>query len=108
MGGACGRPCRFGGLQRRLDDPGDGGGNLVLQVEHVFQGAVEAVGPEMRADFRVDQLRSDADPAAAFADRAFQHIADAEFPPDPLHIDRLALVGEGAVPGDHEEPADAG
>ena len=50
----------LGGLQCRLDDPGDADGHLVLKLEDVFQRAVETVGPEMRAGLRVDQLRGDA------------------------------------------------
>jgi hypothetical protein len=34
--------------------------------------------------------------------------ADAKFAPDPLHIDRLALVSETRVARDDEQPADTG
>src|SRR5207244_3814797 len=68
---------------------------------------IEAVGPEMSAGFRIDQLPSDAHPAAAFAHRAFEHIAHAHFTADLLHIDRLSLVREARIARDHEEPADA-
>ena len=44
----------FGGLQRRLDDPSNGGRDLVLQVEHIFERAVEAVGPDMGVGFGLD------------------------------------------------------
>src|SRR5262249_40238267 len=96
-GRAMGRARRFSSLQCRLDDPGDTRSHLVLKLEYVFQRAVEAVGPEMHAACRVDQLRGNSNPASGFAHRAFEHIADAEFAPDLLHIDGLALVGEGAV-----------
>ena len=33
---------------------------------------------------------------------AFEHIPHAEFPPDLLHVDRLALVGESGIAGDDE------
>jgi hypothetical protein len=36
-------------LQARLDDADDSLGDLILQVEHVLQRAVEPVGPDMRA-----------------------------------------------------------
>jgi hypothetical protein len=49
-----------------------------------------------------DQLRSDADAVAGFAQAAFEHIADAELTPDLLHINRAALVSEGGVARDHE------
>ena len=80
---------------------------LILELEHIFDRAVEPVGPQMRAGFGLDQLRGDADPAAALAHRAFEHIAHAQFAPDLLHIDGLALVGEARIAGDHEQPADA-
>jgi len=38
----------------------------------------------------------------------FKYIAHAQFAPDLLHVDRLALVGEARIAGDHEQPADAG
>ena len=41
--------------ERRLDDTGDIDGDLVLKLENVFERAVEAVGPEMRAGCRVDR-----------------------------------------------------
>ena len=36
------------------------------------------------------------------AHAAFEHVAHAEFAPDLLRVDRLALVGEGGVAGDDE------
>ena len=53
------RASRFGGLQCRLDDPGDIRRHLVLKLENFFQRTVEAVGPQMGARRGVDQLRSD-------------------------------------------------
>jgi hypothetical protein len=35
--------------KRRLDDTGDARCDVVLKLEDVFEQAVEAVGPEMRA-----------------------------------------------------------
>ena len=107
VGRAAGRTGGLGGLQCRLDDAGDARRHLVLKLEDIFERAVEAVGPEMRAGRRVDQLRGDAHPTAGLAHRAFEHIAHAELAPDLLHIDRLALVGEARIAGDDEEPADA-
>src|SRR5207248_234784 len=49
----------LGGLQSRLDDPGDADSDLVLQLEYIFQRAVEAVGPQMSAGQRIDQLGGD-------------------------------------------------
>src|SRR6516162_3061429 len=61
----------------------------------------------MRAGESIDQLPSDPHPTAGFAHRALEDVADAELPPDLLHVDRLALVGETRIAGDHEQPADA-
>jgi hypothetical protein len=60
----------------------------------------------MRAGRRVEQLCGNAHALACLAHRAFEDVADAQFTPDLLHIDRLALVGEAGVAGDDEEPAD--
>src|SRR6516164_9049820 len=37
----------LGRLQRRFDDAGDAERDLVLEFEHTFERAVEAVGPQM-------------------------------------------------------------
>src|SRR5262249_22988944 len=73
-----------------------------------FERAVKAVGPEMRAGFRLDQLHGDADLVAAFPDRAFEHVRYTKLAAHLLHINRAALVSEARVSGDYEEPADAG
>ncbi len=101
------RAAHLGGLQGRLDDAGDTGRHPILQVEYVFHRTVEAVGPEMRAGLRLDQLGGDPHPIAALPHAAFEHIAHAEVAADLLHIDRLTLVGKGRVAGDDEQPADA-
>ena len=79
-----------------------------MKLEHVFDQAIEAVGPQMRAGFGVDQLRGDAHAVAALAHRTFEDIAHSEFAAHLLHVDGAALVGEARIAGDHEEPADAG
>jgi len=60
----------------------------------------------MRAVRRVDQLRGNAHAPACLAHRAFEDVADTQFAPDLLHIDRLALVRKTGVAGDDKEPAD--
>ena len=70
--------------------------------------AVEAVGPEVRTGRRVDQLAGDAHPVAGLPDRAFEHVAHAQLAGHLPHIDRLALVGEARIAGDHGEPGKAG
>ena len=56
----------------------------------------------MIAGFGVDELDIDAHAIAAALDAAFEDIANVEFAPDSLHLERLALVGmvnKATVPG---------
>jgi len=69
-GRAANRTGGLGGLQRWLDHAGDAGGHLVLQVENIFQRAIEAVGPQMHAGGHVDQLPGDAHTLPRLAHRA--------------------------------------
>ena len=48
----------------------------------------------------------DAQPAAGLAQAAFEDVAHAQFAAGLLHVDRAALVGEGRVAGDDEQPFD--
>ena len=50
----------------------------------------------------VDELDIDAHAVSAALDAAFEDIADVQFAPDLLHVERLALVGERRVAGDDE------
>src|SRR6516164_11353873 len=61
----------------------------------------------MRVTHRVDKLRGNPHAAAGFTHRTFEHVADAQFAPDLLYVDRLAFVREAGIAGDDEEPADA-
>jgi hypothetical protein len=101
------RAAHLGRLQRRLDDAGNAEGDPILQFEDIFQRAVEAISPQMRTGERIDQLPGDAHLRARLAHRAFKDIADPQIAPDLFHVDGAALVGEGRIAGDDEEPADA-
>src|SRR6516162_10677760 len=103
-----GRTCDFGRLHRGLDDAGDARCNLVLNVKDVFQQTVKAVRPEMRPAERIDQLGGDAHPPTRLANRAFEHVADAELAAHLLHVYDLAFVRKTRIAGDDEEPTDAG
>ena len=61
----------------------------------------------MRAALSVDELDIDAHAVAAALHRAFEHVAHVQFAADLLHVNRLALVGEGRVARDHERASDA-
>ena len=65
----------LGQPQARFDRTGDAGRNLVLQLKNVVERAIEAVGPDVSAGRRVDQLAGDAHPIAGFAHAAFEHVA---------------------------------
>ena len=97
----------LGRLQRRLDDAGNADRDPVLKFENIFQRAVEAVCPKVRAGQGIDQLARDAHLHSRFANRTFQNIADPQLAADLLHVDRLALVRKARIAGDHKEPADA-
>src|SRR5262245_18576773 len=97
----------FGPFLRRLDHTGHADRDFGLEVKDVFERAVVAVSPEVRASLSLDQLPGDAHPPAGFAHRAFEHIADAELAADLLHVDGLALVREARITGDDKEPTDA-
>ena len=69
----------------------------VLHVEKVGNGLVEALGPQMRAGFRVDELDVDAQPVARALNAALQYIPHVQLTSDLLQVDMFALVGEGGV-----------
>jgi hypothetical protein len=66
----------------RFDSCRDCKRDLVLHSEDVRQVTIVAVGPDMVAGFRINELGVDANPLTA----AFQHVTHAEFAPDPLHV----------------------
>jgi hypothetical protein len=71
------------------------------------QLAVEAVGPDVRAGRRVDQLSGETKPIAAAPYTAFDHVANTEFPPDAPDIDGCAFVSERGITRDYEQPTAA-
>ena len=65
------------GIRNRWGDRNGGRlGDLVLHGKDVSEIAVVTLGPDMLAALGFDQLRSDADAIAGFAQAAFEHIAD--------------------------------
>src|SRR6516164_419637 len=60
----------------------------------------------MRAGQGIDQLPGDAHASSRLAYRALEDIAHAELAPDLLHVDGAALVREGRIAGNDEQPAD--
>jgi hypothetical protein len=60
---------------------GDARNDLVLHLEEVGDGLVEAFGPEMRSDLRFEELDVDAHAISRPLRAAFKDIADVELAP---------------------------
>ena len=95
--------CFFGGQSQRQ------GGNdftddLVLQREYVAQLAIVALGPQMLAICRIDQLDGDAHGIARLADTALDDVTRTEFAPHVANIGAQALVRKGRVTRDDLDP----
>ena len=76
---------------------------LLLDRKDILENPVVAVRPEMVSGDRIDQLTGHANPVGDLADAAFQHVANTEVRRHRAHIDGLALVGEAAIAGNHEQ-----
>src|SRR3981189_2205336 len=95
-----------GRLQRRFYAGSDADRRSVLKVESAFLWAIEAPSPKMRAGSCIDQLGGDAHALTRIAHRAFEHVVNAELPPDLLHVGRLGFGCKTRLTGDDKEPAD--
>ena len=84
--------------QRVREAPND----LVLHVEEISKRLVEALRPKMTAGLGVDELHVDAHAIPPALNAALEDIADVQVAADGLHVERLALVGESRVAGDHD------
>src|SRR5262245_35520581 len=78
----------------------------VLQIESIFQSALEAVRPDMRSRCRIYELTDDAYSICSFAHTAFEHVADPKLPTGLFHIHRPAFVREGRITRDHEQASE--
>ena len=101
------RTPRFGLDQLCAQLTGEARDNLVLHVEEIGHGLVEALGPKMIAGLGVDELHVHAHPIAAALHRTFKDVTHAQLAADLLHIDMFAFVSESRVAADHERAADA-
>ncbi len=89
--------CQFGA--KGIRDPRD---NVHLQFAELGAVAIEAVGPNMCAGVGRDKLGVDSYVFAGAPHASFERVTHAEFAPNLLHVDRLALVGEGGVASNDE------
>ena len=96
------RASRLGGDELGVQRACQARDDFVLHVEEIGEGLIEPLGPEMIARFGVDELDIDAHAVSAALNAALEHIADVQLAPDRLHVERLALVGERGIAGDHE------
>jgi hypothetical protein len=82
------------------------GNNLVLQRKDAFEIPVKPIGPKMNIGDRVDDLSADADAVRIATHAAFDDIAHPQVLSDCPNIDRVALVGKGRMPCDHDKARD--
>src|SRR6185436_3556457 len=82
----------------------DAEGDLILEREDVAERAIVSLGPDMGTGRRLDELASDADAVASLAQAAFEHVPDAEFAADLLHVDRASFIGKAGIAGYHKQP----
>ena len=78
--------------------------NFVLHIEEIGDGLVEPLGPKMIAGLGIDQLHVHPKPVAAALHRAFQHVADVQLAPDPLHVNALPLKVNAVLRAITNEP----
>ncbi len=95
----------FLGIKVRFDRSDDPLSDVVLYGEDVLHLAVIFLGPDMLARGRVDELAGDANARSGSSDAALQDIPDPQIMGDLSDVHGLALVDEGGVPGDYEQPA---
>ena len=90
------------GVQRVRQTPND----FVLHVEEIGERLVEPLRPKMTAGLGVDELHVDAHAISAALNAALEDIANIQVAADGLHVERLALVSESRVAGDHDGAPD--
>jgi hypothetical protein len=77
-------------LKLRCDRSHDTGGHVILQIQNVTQGAVEAICPQMRTDRCIDKLPGDS--------KAIRRLTDAAFDKAPRIWRRRLSRGHFAAP----------
>src|SRR5271165_367307 len=103
VSGLARRALALASLDRRQYRPGNSGGDLVLHGEDIGKLAIEPFHPEMPSGECVDELCRHSHAVPSFADAPLKDISDTQFAPDLRDRNRVALVGEARVAGDHEQ-----
>ena len=96
------RASRLGGGELGVQCVRQARDDFVLHVEEICERLVEPLGPEMIARFGVDDLNIDPHAVSTALHAALEGIADVQLTADRLHVERLALVGEGGVAPDND------
>src|SRR4029077_18390443 len=78
--------------------------DFVLHFEEIGERLVETLRPATIAPFGVGGRDIDAYAVPATLNATFEDIADVQLPPDRLHVEWLAFVGERGIAGDHDAP----
>ncbi len=94
-------PGRLARAQAEVELLHDRGGDLVLDLEHVDELAVEALAPDVRIVGDVDELRRDPQPLARLADAALEHGA---YPQRLAHPAQVLLATEAERRGTRDHP----
>ena len=101
-----GKPRLFGRAERDFERVDDAVRDVVLDLEDIGQIAVVAVGPQVTAGCRVDELRGDPHALAGAADGAFEHRPHAKLAADGADVDRASLVSEARIARDYRQAGD--
>jgi hypothetical protein len=78
----------------RNEDRDNRAHNLILNRKDILEPAVVVLCPPVSTGHGVDQLRGDARTIVASPHAALEHVANAQFAPDPSDNDRFALILE--------------
>ena len=101
-------PLDFGPPKRRFEGADDTLGQTILQIENIFEGTLEFFRPDVISRRAFDELAVDAHSVRRPAHAAFEHITDTQLLRDLADVHGVALVGEGGIAGDDEEPRHLG
>src|SRR5262245_22632156 len=84
---------------KRCDDASR---DVILDGKKVFELAVIAFCPAVRASRGINELGADAHAVAASAGAALHYIPHTKLPADLAYVGRFALVLKAGAPRDHE------
>jgi hypothetical protein len=99
ISGSCDCRLALRSQQFGLDRASDLSGDFILDRENVRLDAVELLGPDMRTDAGIDELRRNPHAIRGSPHAALQHVPDAEFPRDLAigtieHANAIDNIGE--------------